>query len=79
MRRGFKIFDSDTHLNPMVETLEPYFDPAMRQRMPACHPSVPCVDTSLKIVFALIAAEAPLSPSPPAMVQRFDLGIAERV
>jgi hypothetical protein len=79
MRRGFKIFDSDTHLNPMVETLEPYFDPAMRQRMPACHPSVPCVDTSLKIVFALIAAEPPLSPSPPAMVQRFDIGIAERV
>jgi hypothetical protein len=35
MRRGFEIFDSDTHLNPMVETLEPYFDPAMRQRMPA--------------------------------------------
>jgi len=24
MRRGFKIFDSDTHLNPMAETLEPY-------------------------------------------------------
>jgi len=34
MRRGFKIFDSDTHLNPMAETLEPYFDPAMRQRLP---------------------------------------------
>ena len=34
MRRGFKIFDSDTHLNPMVETLEPYFDAAMRQRLP---------------------------------------------
>jgi len=33
----------------------------------------------LKIVFVLIAAEPPLSPSPPAMVQRFDIGIAERV
>jgi len=30
----FKIFDSDTHLNPMAESLEPYFDPAMRQRLP---------------------------------------------
>ena len=34
MRDGFKIFDSDTHLNPMAETLEPYFDPAMRKRLP---------------------------------------------
>ena len=34
MRRGFKIFDSDTHLNPMAETLEPYFDAAMRKRLP---------------------------------------------
>ena len=34
MRDGFKIFDSDTHLNPMTETLEPYFDAAMRKRLP---------------------------------------------
>ena len=34
MRRGFKIFDSDTHLNPIAETLEPYFDAAMCQRLP---------------------------------------------
>ena len=34
MRRGFKIFDSDTHLNPMAEILEPYFDPAMRALLP---------------------------------------------
>ena len=34
MRGGFKIFDSDTHLNPLAETLEPYFDAAMRQRLP---------------------------------------------
>ena len=32
---ALRFFDSDTHLNPMAETLEPYFDPAMRQRMPA--------------------------------------------
>ena len=34
MHHGFKIFDSDTHLNPSAETLEPYFDGAMRQRLP---------------------------------------------
>ena len=34
MRDGFKIFDSDTHLNPLAETLEPYFDAAMRKRLP---------------------------------------------
>ena len=34
MRDGFKIFDADTHLNPMAETLEPYFDPAIRKRLP---------------------------------------------
>ena len=34
MRHGFKIFDSDTHLNPLAETLEPYFDAAMRKRLP---------------------------------------------
>jgi len=28
MRHDFKIFDSDTHLNPSAETLEPYFDTA---------------------------------------------------
>ncbi len=33
MRGGFKIFDADTHLNPMAETLEPYFDPAIRKRL----------------------------------------------
>jgi hypothetical protein len=32
MRRGLKIFDSDTHLAPSAETLEPYFDAAMRKR-----------------------------------------------
>jgi len=34
MRNGYKIFDSDTHVNPMAETLEPYFDAGMRKRLP---------------------------------------------
>ena len=34
MRNGYKIYDSDTHLNPSAETLEPYFDAAMRKRLP---------------------------------------------
>jgi predicted TIM-barrel fold metal-dependent hydrolase len=34
MRDGLKIFDADTHLNPMAETLEPYFDLAIRKRLP---------------------------------------------
>ena len=34
MRDGFMIYDSDTHLSPMAETLEPYFDAAMRRWLP---------------------------------------------
>ena len=34
MRQRFKIFDSDTHLSPNAETLEPYFDAHMRKRLP---------------------------------------------
>ncbi|MGH7852948.1 MAG: amidohydrolase family protein, partial [Candidatus Binatia bacterium] len=34
MRQRFKIFDSDTHLAPNVETLEPYFDANIRKRLP---------------------------------------------
>lgn len=34
MRNGFKVFDTDTHLNPSTETIEPYFDAAMRARLP---------------------------------------------
>jgi uncharacterized protein len=33
MRDGYKIFDSDTHIAPMAETLEPYFDASTRQRV----------------------------------------------
>ncbi|HEX9445486.1 MAG TPA: amidohydrolase family protein [Candidatus Binatia bacterium] len=34
MRNGYKIFDSDTHIAPMAETLEPYLDAGMRRRLP---------------------------------------------
>ena len=34
MRQRFKIFDSDTHLSPNAETLEPYFDANIRKRLP---------------------------------------------
>ena len=34
MRKHFKIFDSDTHLGPSLETLEPYFDANIRKRLP---------------------------------------------
>jgi predicted TIM-barrel fold metal-dependent hydrolase len=34
MRQRFRIFDSDTHLSPNAETLEPYFDANMRKRLP---------------------------------------------
>jgi uncharacterized protein len=30
MRDGYKVFDSDTHIAPMAETLEPYFDASVR-------------------------------------------------
>ena len=34
MRQRFKIFDSDTHLSPNAEALEPYFDANIRKRLP---------------------------------------------
>ena len=33
MRNGYKIFDSDTHIAPMAETLEPYFDASIRHQV----------------------------------------------
>jgi hypothetical protein len=33
MREGYKIFDSDTHIAPMAETLEPYFEANIRHRL----------------------------------------------
>jgi|SRR5579875_3672965 predicted TIM-barrel fold metal-dependent hydrolase len=34
MRNGFKVFDTDTHLESSAETMERYFDAAMRKRQP---------------------------------------------
>lgn len=34
MRDGFKIFDSDTHISPSAETLEPYLSPRVRELVP---------------------------------------------
>ena len=34
MKNGFRIFDTDTHIRPSIETLEPYYDPALRARLP---------------------------------------------
>ena len=33
MRNGYKIFETDTHIAPMAETLEPYFDGSTRHRL----------------------------------------------
>src|SRR5688500_1256619 len=54
MRGGFEIFDADTHLNPMVETLEPYFDSAIRKRLPEWE--------SLKVPFRIGWAGEILTP-----------------
>ena len=32
MRNGYKVFDSDTHFHPSVESIEPYLDSALRAR-----------------------------------------------
>jgi predicted TIM-barrel fold metal-dependent hydrolase len=34
MRNGCRVFDADTHLQPSVETLTPYLDPALRELAP---------------------------------------------
>jgi hypothetical protein len=34
MRNGYRIYDSDTHIAPMAETLARYFDPKTRARLP---------------------------------------------
>ena len=33
MRNGFRVYDSDTHVNPAAEVLERYVDPAFRARL----------------------------------------------
>src|SRR5438477_535257 len=34
MRDGYKVFDCDTHVTPMAETLDPYLGPELRARVP---------------------------------------------
>jgi uncharacterized protein len=34
MRSGYRIYDADTHIMPSAETLEPYLDPKIRERVP---------------------------------------------
>lgn len=34
MLNGQRVFDADTHIHPSVESLEPYFDPEFRPRLP---------------------------------------------
>ncbi|MCZ6874827.1 MAG: amidohydrolase family protein [bacterium] len=34
MRNGFHVYDTDTHVMPIAEVLEPYVDPAFRARLP---------------------------------------------
>ncbi len=38
MLNGQKVFDADTHVHPSVESLEPYFDPEFRARLPELEP-----------------------------------------
>jgi uncharacterized protein len=35
VRNGFKVWDTDTHLQPTLESLEPYYDPAFREQVQA--------------------------------------------
>lgn len=34
MRNGFKVFDTDTHMRPSAESIAPYLDPSVRDRIP---------------------------------------------
>jgi len=38
MKDGFKIWDTDTHVRPSLESLEPYYDPQLRERLPELEP-----------------------------------------
>jgi predicted TIM-barrel fold metal-dependent hydrolase len=38
MRNGYRIFDSDTHVNPAAEVLDRYVDPAFRPRLAELEP-----------------------------------------
>jgi len=34
VRDGFKVFDTDTHIRPSAESISPYLDPSVRERIP---------------------------------------------
>jgi hypothetical protein len=34
VKNGYKIWDTDTHIQPTVEVVEPYYDPGFRKRLP---------------------------------------------
>jgi hypothetical protein len=36
MKDGFRVFDTDTHVNPSAEVLDKYVDPDFRARLRAC-------------------------------------------
>ena len=38
MRNGFRVYDSDTHVNPAAEVLDRYVDPGFRARLPELEP-----------------------------------------
>ena len=38
MKNGFRVYDSDTHVNPAAEILEKYVDPEFRPRLPELAP-----------------------------------------
>jgi predicted TIM-barrel fold metal-dependent hydrolase len=38
MRQGFKVYDSDTHVNPAADILDRYVDPTFRARLPELAP-----------------------------------------
>ena len=38
MKSGFRIFDTDTHVRPSLETLEPFYDASLRARLPELEP-----------------------------------------
>ena len=38
MKSGFRVYDSDTHVNPAAEILDKYVDPEFRPRLPALAP-----------------------------------------
>ena len=38
MKQGFKIWDTDTHIQPTTEVMQPYYDPAFRDRLPELEP-----------------------------------------